>query len=78
MLRREGSVRTNVLEEYITTIIRETRIGELGKLAVTNNRSKLQRNTMWVTLRHIPEDGTIYNHHLENLYINRLDSVEDM
>jgi hypothetical protein len=42
MLRREALVRTNVSEDRITSIIRATRIGELGRtLAVTSNRSML-------------------------------------
>jgi hypothetical protein len=37
-------VRINILEEHIATIIRVTRIGELGTtLGVTNNK-RLQRN----------------------------------
>jgi hypothetical protein len=44
-------VRTDVLEEHIVTIIKATRIGELGMLAVTSNQSMLQRNTIYyVTL----------------------------
>jgi hypothetical protein len=43
MLRRVAVVRTDVLEEFSASIIRETRIGELGKtLAVTGNRSTLR------------------------------------
>jgi hypothetical protein len=38
MLRRDALVRTDISEEHITSIIRSTRIGELGTmLAVTNN-----------------------------------------
>jgi hypothetical protein len=45
MLRRVALIRTVVLEESIFSIIKETRIGELGKtLAVTNNRRTLRRN----------------------------------
>jgi hypothetical protein len=40
-------VRTDVLEERIASLIRVTRIGELGTtLAVTGNRSTLERNTI--------------------------------
>jgi hypothetical protein len=43
MLRRVALVRTDVLEELSASIIRVTRIGELGiTLAVTNNRRTLQ------------------------------------
>jgi hypothetical protein len=46
MLRRVALVRTDVSEECITSIIRVTRIGELGTtLAVTSNRRTLRRNT---------------------------------
>jgi hypothetical protein len=39
MLRRVALVRTDVSEESSASIIRVTRIGELGTLAVTSNRS---------------------------------------
>jgi hypothetical protein len=40
-------VRTHVSEEHITSIIRVTRISELGTmLAVTGNQSTLQRSTL--------------------------------
>jgi hypothetical protein len=46
MLGRVALVRTDVSEELGASIIRVTRIGELGTtLAVTSNRCKLQRNT---------------------------------
>jgi demethoxyubiquinone hydroxylase (CLK1/Coq7/Cat5 family) len=38
MLRRVALVRTDVSEELSASIIRVTRIGELGALAVTTNR----------------------------------------
>jgi hypothetical protein len=38
-LNRVFLVRTDVLEEHITPIIRVTRMGELGTLAITSNRS---------------------------------------
>jgi hypothetical protein len=42
-----GLVRTDVSEESIASIIGLTRIGELGTtLAVTGNRSRLQRNNI--------------------------------
>jgi hypothetical protein len=37
MCRRVALARTYVSEEYIASIIRVTRIGELGTLAVTSN-----------------------------------------
>jgi hypothetical protein len=45
MLRRVALVRTDVSEEISASTIRMTRIGELGTLAVTNNRRALWRNT---------------------------------
>jgi hypothetical protein len=49
MLRRVALVRTDVSEERSASIIRVTRIGELGPtLAVTSNRRTLQRNTKWI------------------------------
>jgi hypothetical protein len=45
MLRRVVVVTTDVSEELSTSIIRVTRIGELGTLAVTSNRRTLRRNT---------------------------------
>jgi hypothetical protein len=45
MLSRVVLVRTEVSEECIATIIRVSRIGELGTtLAVTSNRNTLRRN----------------------------------
>jgi hypothetical protein len=41
MLRRVALVRTDVLEELSASIIRVTRIGELGTLAVNSNRRTL-------------------------------------
>jgi hypothetical protein len=43
MLRRVALVRTDVSAKRITSIIKVTRIGELGTLAVTSNRSTLRR-----------------------------------
>jgi hypothetical protein len=45
MLRRVALVGTDILEELMTSIIRMTRIGELGTLALTSNRHTLRRNT---------------------------------
>jgi hypothetical protein len=43
MLRRVALVRTDVSEELRASIIRVTRFGELGTLAVTSNRRTLRR-----------------------------------
>jgi hypothetical protein len=49
MLRRVDLVRTDVSEELSASIIKVTRIGELGTtLAVTSNRRTLRRNTKGV------------------------------
>jgi hypothetical protein len=49
MLRRVALVRTEVSEELGASIIKVTRIGELGTtLAVTTNRRTLRRNTKCV------------------------------
>jgi hypothetical protein len=46
MLRRVALVRTDVSEELSASVIRVTRIGELGTtLAVTSNRRTLRKNT---------------------------------
>jgi hypothetical protein len=68
MLRRVALVRTDVSEELSATLIRVTRIGELGTtLAVTNNRRTLRRNTKTTTRRNIPEDAILHSHRRENL-----------
>jgi hypothetical protein len=49
MLCRVALVRTDVSEELSASIIRATRIGELGTtLALTSNRQTLRRNTKFV------------------------------
>jgi hypothetical protein len=47
MLRHVALVRTDVSEELSASIMRVTRISELGALAVTSNRRTLRRNTKW-------------------------------
>jgi hypothetical protein len=54
MLRRVALVRTDVSEEHNASIIRVTRIGELGILAVTSAR------------HNIPQDGILHSHRHEN------------
>jgi hypothetical protein len=56
MSRRVALVKTDVLEERIASIIKPTRIGELGTtLAVNSNRSTLQGNT--IILQIFPAEG---------------------
>jgi hypothetical protein len=45
MLRSVALVRSDVSEEAMASIIRVTRICEVGKLAVSSNRHTLLRNT---------------------------------
>jgi chromosome condensin MukBEF MukE localization factor len=45
MLRRVDLVRTHVSEEVSASLVRVTRIPELGMLAVISNRYTLYRNT---------------------------------
>jgi hypothetical protein len=52
MLRRVALVKTDILEELSASIIKVTRICELGTRA---------------TRRSIPEDGTLHSHRRENL-----------
>jgi hypothetical protein len=42
VLRHVTLIRTNVSKEYITSIVRVTRIGKLGTLTITSNQSMLQ------------------------------------
>jgi hypothetical protein len=64
--------RTDVSEERIFSIIRVTRIGELGtKLALTCNRSTRRSSATSVLTRakrrNIPEDGILHSHSHEKL-----------
>jgi hypothetical protein len=45
MLRHVALLKTDVSEELEASVIRVTRIGELGTLAVTSNTRMLRKNT---------------------------------
>jgi hypothetical protein len=56
MLRRVALVRTDVSEALSASIIRMTRLGEIGiTLAVTSNRRKLRRNIAIIHVVHRTE-----------------------
>jgi hypothetical protein len=56
MLRHGALGRTDVSEERSASIIRVTRIGELGTLATTSNRRTLRRNgLLWPLVGPIPD-----------------------
>jgi hypothetical protein len=70
MLRRVALVRTDVSEERSPSIIRVTRIGQIGTtLAVTSNQRTLQRTSVLTRAiwRNIPEDRILHSHQRENL-----------
>jgi hypothetical protein len=54
MLHCVALVRPDILKECMASIIRVTKIGEQGTLAVTSNQSMLQRNPMLVTANIVP------------------------
>jgi hypothetical protein len=82
MLRRVALVKTDVSEECTSSIIRVTRIGELGTLAVISNRCTLlmmealrssERSVLKSAIRrNIPENGILHSHRLENLRAYRI------
>jgi hypothetical protein len=67
MLRRVALVRTDVSEEHSASIIRVTRIGELGTLAVTSNRRTLRRNTKRVEANVVPSSPILVTLMIEAL-----------
>jgi mRNA-degrading endonuclease toxin of MazEF toxin-antitoxin module len=69
MLHRVDLVTTDVSKDRRASIIRVTRISELGTtLAVTSNRRTLRRNVLTrATQRKILEDGILHSHRHGNL-----------
>jgi hypothetical protein len=73
MLRRVVLVRTDVLEELSSSIIRVTRISELGTaLAVPSNRLTLRRNTKLLVTANVVSSSLI----LVTLMMEALSSSE--
>jgi hypothetical protein len=71
MLRRVARVRSDVSVEPSASIIRMTRIGELGTtLAATSNRHTSVLTI--ATRRNIPKDTILHSHRRENLKSYRL------
>jgi hypothetical protein len=75
MLRRVALVRTDVSEERCASIIRVTKIGELGTLVVTSNRRTLGRNTR-ATRCNIPENGIPHSHRRDNLNLTHAEEAQ--
>jgi hypothetical protein len=74
ILFRVAIVRTGISEEHTASIVKVTRIGQLGMLAVTSNRRTPRRNISSETsvltrgtLYNTPEDGILHSYRLENL-----------
>jgi hypothetical protein len=70
MLRRVALVRTDVWEELRDSIIRVTRVGELGTtLAVTRNRRTLRRNVRRLLVKPtvVPSSSTLVSLMMEAL-----------
>jgi hypothetical protein len=67
MLRRVALVRTDVSEEISASIIRVTRIGELGTLVVTSNRRTSSVRRLLVTANVIPSSPILVTLMMEAL-----------
>jgi hypothetical protein len=69
MLRHVALVRTDVLEELNASIIRVTRICELGTtLAITSTASSSETSVLTrATWNNISEDAILHSHCCENL-----------
>jgi hypothetical protein len=71
MLRHVALARTDVSEERSSSIIRVTRIGDLGTASHSSVTSVIKR----ATRRNIPEDGILHNYRDENLKPYKLMSI---
>jgi hypothetical protein len=76
MLRRAALVRTDVSKEPSPSIVRVTRIGELGTtLTVSSNRRTMRRNSLRIRLNRAQylklAENICYNKNAnENIYLN--------
>jgi hypothetical protein len=68
MLRRVALVRTDVSEDLSASIIRVTRLGELGTLAVTNNRSTLHSLRRLIVTTNIPSSPILVTLKMEGIH----------
>jgi hypothetical protein len=60
MLRRVALVRTDVTEERIASIIRVTRIGELGTSATSNRRTLRRYKNKQITANDVPSSPILF------------------
>jgi hypothetical protein len=67
MVHRVALVRTDIPEELSASIIKVTRIGELGTLAVTSNRRTLEACQLLVTANAVPSSPILVTLMMEAL-----------
>jgi hypothetical protein len=71
MLRRVDLLLTEISEELRTSIIRVTKICELGTLVVTSNRHTLRRNTC-----HLGDGGATFLRNVGILHSHRRENIK--